>query len=98
MRSPLEWDMVGKNLVAMALEGLIFFIITVLMQYRFCIKPRYTHTHSLRHCEICHSFTNASFDLSLCGSLKVVLSTLFLSSSCLQLFDWDNVSTDELAC
>lgn len=36
--------MVGKNLVAMALEGLVFFIITVLMQYRFCIKPRYTHT------------------------------------------------------
>ncbi|XP_054482798.1 phospholipid-transporting ATPase ABCA1-like, partial [Anoplopoma fimbria] len=40
LRSPLEWDMVGKNLFAMAVEGLVFFIITVLIQYRFCIKPR----------------------------------------------------------
>uniref|UniRef100_A0A8C6UGY2 ATP-binding cassette, sub-family A (ABC1), member 1A n=1 Tax=Neogobius melanostomus TaxID=47308 RepID=A0A8C6UGY2_9GOBI len=37
-RSPLEWDMVGKNLFAMAIEGVIFFVITVLIQYRFCIK------------------------------------------------------------
>ncbi|KAL7395411.1 hypothetical protein ABVT39_016247 [Epinephelus coioides] len=41
-RSPLEWDMVGKNLFAMAVEGVVFFIITVLIQYRFCIKPRST--------------------------------------------------------
>ncbi|KAM6980899.1 phospholipid-transporting ATPase ABCA1b [Aplochiton taeniatus] len=40
LRSPLEWDMVGKNLFAMAVEGIVFFIITVLIQYRFCIKPR----------------------------------------------------------
>ncbi|XP_026872164.2 phospholipid-transporting ATPase ABCA1b [Electrophorus electricus] len=39
-RSPLEWDMVGKNLFAMAVEGLVFFIITVLIQYRFFIKPK----------------------------------------------------------
>ncbi|XP_034545071.1 phospholipid-transporting ATPase ABCA1-like isoform X3 [Notolabrus celidotus] len=39
-RSPLEWDMVGKNLFAMAVEGVVFFIITLLIQYRFCIKPR----------------------------------------------------------
>uniref|UniRef100_A0A668AYJ0 P-type phospholipid transporter n=1 Tax=Myripristis murdjan TaxID=586833 RepID=A0A668AYJ0_9TELE len=37
-RSPLEWDMVGKNLFAMAVEGVIFFIITILIQYRFCIN------------------------------------------------------------
>lgn len=40
-RSPLEWDMVGKNLFAMAVEGVVFFIITVLIQYRFFIKPRW---------------------------------------------------------
>ncbi|XP_029688027.1 ATP-binding cassette sub-family A member 1-like isoform X1 [Takifugu rubripes] len=40
LRSPLEWDMVGKNLFAMAVEGVVFFIITVLIQYRFFIKPR----------------------------------------------------------
>ncbi|KAI1887790.1 hypothetical protein AGOR_G00193990 [Albula goreensis] len=39
-RSPLAWDMVGKNLFAMAVEGVVFFIITVLIQYRFCIKAR----------------------------------------------------------
>nr|AYM45137.1 ATP-binding cassette subfamily A member 1b [Carassius auratus] len=39
-RSPLEWDMVGKNLFAMAVEGLVFFIITVLIQYRFFFKPK----------------------------------------------------------
>uniref|UniRef100_A0A672MP12 P-type phospholipid transporter n=1 Tax=Sinocyclocheilus grahami TaxID=75366 RepID=A0A672MP12_SINGR len=39
-RSPLAWDMVGKNLFAMAVEGVIFFCITVLIQYRFCIKAR----------------------------------------------------------
>ncbi|KAM9795168.1 LOW QUALITY PROTEIN: phospholipid-transporting ATPase ABCA1b [Neosynchiropus ocellatus] len=39
-RSPLEWDMVGKNLFAMAVEGVVFFIVTVLIQFRFCVKPR----------------------------------------------------------
>ncbi|KAM8733143.1 phospholipid-transporting ATPase ABCA1b isoform 2-T2 [Acanthopagrus schlegelii] len=39
-RSPLEWDMVGKNLFAMAVEGVVFFVITILIQYRFFIKPR----------------------------------------------------------
>uniref|UniRef100_A0AAR2L9H2 P-type phospholipid transporter n=1 Tax=Pygocentrus nattereri TaxID=42514 RepID=A0AAR2L9H2_PYGNA len=38
-RSPLAWDMVGKNLFAMAVEGVVFFIITVFIQYRFFFKP-----------------------------------------------------------
>uniref|UniRef100_A0A8C9Y813 P-type phospholipid transporter n=1 Tax=Sander lucioperca TaxID=283035 RepID=A0A8C9Y813_SANLU len=37
-RSPLAWDMVGKNLFAMAIEGVIFFGITVLIQYHFFFK------------------------------------------------------------
>lgn len=45
-RSPLAWDMVGKNLFAMAIEGLIFFCITVLIQYRFCIKARWWYFHT----------------------------------------------------
>ncbi|XP_067103215.1 phospholipid-transporting ATPase ABCA1b [Osmerus mordax] len=44
LRSPLEWDMVGKNLFAMAVEGAVFFIITVLIQYRFFIKAKPTST------------------------------------------------------
>ncbi|XP_075582539.1 phospholipid-transporting ATPase ABCA1 isoform X4 [Pelecanus crispus] len=38
--SPLSWDLVGRNLFAMAVEGVVFFLITVLIQYRFFIKPR----------------------------------------------------------
>ncbi|XP_063074491.1 phospholipid-transporting ATPase ABCA1a isoform X2 [Engraulis encrasicolus] len=44
-RSPLAWDMVGKNLFAMAVEGVVFFCITVLIQYRFCIKARPVKAH-----------------------------------------------------
>ncbi|RXM97523.1 ATP-binding cassette sub-family A member 1 [Acipenser ruthenus] len=39
-RSPFSWDLVGRNLFAMAVQGAVFFCITVLIQYRFCIKPR----------------------------------------------------------
>ncbi|XP_033869676.3 phospholipid-transporting ATPase ABCA1-like [Acipenser ruthenus] len=39
-RSPFSWDMVGRNLFAMAVQGAVFFCITVLIQYRFFIKPR----------------------------------------------------------
>lgn len=38
--SPLSWELVGRNLFAMAVEGVVFFLITVLIQYRFFIKPR----------------------------------------------------------
>ncbi|KAK1175667.1 phospholipid-transporting ATPase ABCA1-like [Acipenser oxyrinchus oxyrinchus] len=39
-RSPFSWDLVGRNLFAMAVQGAVFFCITILIQYRFCIKPR----------------------------------------------------------
>ncbi|XP_051767983.1 LOW QUALITY PROTEIN: phospholipid-transporting ATPase ABCA1 [Ctenopharyngodon idella] len=35
---PLSWDFVGKNLFAMAMEGIVFFIFTVLLQYKFFIN------------------------------------------------------------
>ncbi|KAM9329361.1 phospholipid-transporting ATPase ABCA1 [Gastrophryne carolinensis] len=38
--SPMSWDLVGRNLFAMAVEGVVFFVITILIQYRFFIKPR----------------------------------------------------------
>lgn len=38
---PLAWDFVGKNLFAMAVEGIVFFIFTVLLQYKFFIHFRY---------------------------------------------------------
>ncbi|XP_042560069.1 phospholipid-transporting ATPase ABCA1 isoform X2 [Clupea harengus] len=37
---PLEWDFVGKNLFAMAVEGVVFFIFTILLQYGFFCKFR----------------------------------------------------------
>ncbi|KAL2079022.1 hypothetical protein ACEWY4_024766 [Coilia grayii] len=39
-KDPLGWDMVGKNLFAMAVEGTVMFAFTLLIQYRFCYKPR----------------------------------------------------------
>ncbi|KAL7396790.1 hypothetical protein ABVT39_011869 [Epinephelus coioides] len=37
---PLQWDFVGKNLFAMAAEGVVFFIFTILLQYKFFIHFR----------------------------------------------------------
>uniref|UniRef100_A0A3B4GMH8 P-type phospholipid transporter n=1 Tax=Pundamilia nyererei TaxID=303518 RepID=A0A3B4GMH8_9CICH len=35
-----NWDFVGKNLFAMAVEGVVFFIFTILLQYKFFIRYR----------------------------------------------------------
>ncbi|CAN9500931.1 unnamed protein product [Ophioblennius macclurei] len=37
---PLQWDFVGKNLFAMAAEGVVFFLFTILLQYKFFIRFR----------------------------------------------------------
>ncbi|XP_036411124.1 phospholipid-transporting ATPase ABCA1 [Megalops cyprinoides] len=37
---PLSWDFVGKNLFAMAVEGVVFFLFTLLLQYNFFISLR----------------------------------------------------------
>uniref|UniRef100_A0A8B9KKR1 P-type phospholipid transporter n=1 Tax=Astyanax mexicanus TaxID=7994 RepID=A0A8B9KKR1_ASTMX len=37
-KDPLGWDMVGKNLFAMAVEGVVMFGFTLLIQYKFCWK------------------------------------------------------------
>ncbi|CAM9800357.1 unnamed protein product [Lampetra fluviatilis] len=39
-REPLSWDMVGKNLVAMFIEGSVFIVLTLLIQKDFFIRPR----------------------------------------------------------
>ena len=41
MKSPMEWGLIPNKLVAMTTVGLIFFLITLLCEYRFFIKPRY---------------------------------------------------------
>ncbi|NWY05107.1 ABCA1 protein, partial [Nothoprocta ornata] len=38
--SPLRWELAGKNMFAMALEGVIFFLLTLLLQYRSCLRLR----------------------------------------------------------
>uniref|UniRef100_A0A8D0AU38 ABC transporter domain-containing protein n=1 Tax=Sander lucioperca TaxID=283035 RepID=A0A8D0AU38_SANLU len=38
--NPLSWDMVGKNLCAMSIQGAVMFAITILIQYKFFCKPR----------------------------------------------------------
>ncbi|XP_054645244.1 phospholipid-transporting ATPase ABCA1-like isoform X2 [Dunckerocampus dactyliophorus] len=37
---PFQWDFVGKNLFAMAVEGVVFFIFTILLQYKFFMRCR----------------------------------------------------------
>ncbi|XP_054907006.1 phospholipid-transporting ATPase ABCA1-like isoform X1 [Poeciliopsis prolifica] len=39
-KDPLSWEMVGKNLLAMSIQGAVMFIITILIQYKFFCKPR----------------------------------------------------------
>ncbi|KAM8795014.1 LOW QUALITY PROTEIN: phospholipid-transporting ATPase ABCA7 [Eudromia elegans] len=38
--SPLRWELAGKNMFAMALEGVVFFLFTLLLQYRFLLRLR----------------------------------------------------------
>uniref|UniRef100_A0A8C3DUT2 P-type phospholipid transporter n=1 Tax=Corvus moneduloides TaxID=1196302 RepID=A0A8C3DUT2_CORMO len=39
---PFQWDFVGKNLVAMALQGVVFFILNLLMQHHLFSTRWYT--------------------------------------------------------
>lgn len=40
MRSPFAWDLVTRNLIAMAISGLSFFLLTLLCDFHFFIKPK----------------------------------------------------------
>ncbi|XP_064616373.1 ATP-binding cassette sub-family A member 2-like [Liolophura sinensis] len=40
IQSPFQWDLTGRNLVAMGVMGLVFFIITILLEQRFFIRRR----------------------------------------------------------
>uniref|UniRef100_A0A3Q3GSS5 P-type phospholipid transporter n=1 Tax=Labrus bergylta TaxID=56723 RepID=A0A3Q3GSS5_9LABR len=46
-KDPLSWDMVGKNLLAMSIQGVIMFTLTILIQYKFFCKPRLITAKSL---------------------------------------------------
>ncbi|CAF3444208.1 unnamed protein product [Rotaria sp. Silwood1] len=39
-KSPFKFDIVGRNLLCLFIEGIIFFIFTILVQYRFFIPER----------------------------------------------------------
>lgn len=38
LQDPFRWDFVGKNVAFMAAEGFIFFILNLLIQYRFFLN------------------------------------------------------------
>ncbi|KFU85349.1 ATP-binding cassette sub-family A member 2, partial [Chaetura pelagica] len=40
MKSPFEWDIVTRGLVAMTIEGFVGFFITIMCQYNFFQKPQ----------------------------------------------------------
>ncbi|XP_019618294.1 PREDICTED: ATP-binding cassette sub-family A member 1-like [Branchiostoma belcheri] len=39
-KNPFDWDLVGRNLFSMVIQGILFFTFTLLVEYRFFIKPR----------------------------------------------------------
>uniref|UniRef100_A0A2R5LDX6 ATP-binding cassette sub-family A member 2 n=1 Tax=Ornithodoros turicata TaxID=34597 RepID=A0A2R5LDX6_9ACAR len=40
MRSPFAWDLVTRNLVAMAFSGTLFLVLTLLLEFNFFLKPK----------------------------------------------------------
>jgi ATP-binding cassette subfamily A (ABC1) protein 2 len=40
MKSPFEWKLMSRNLVAMAIMGFLFFIITLLCEFNFFMKKK----------------------------------------------------------
>ncbi|KAL2102102.1 hypothetical protein ACEWY4_003863 [Coilia grayii] len=46
VKSPFEWDIVTRGLVAMTIEGFVGFLITILCQYNFLRKPQRTPVSS----------------------------------------------------
>ncbi|XP_045920999.1 phospholipid-transporting ATPase ABCA1-like isoform X1 [Micropterus dolomieu] len=46
-KDPLSWEMVGKNLCAMVIQGVVMFALTILIQYKFFCKPRLISGKSL---------------------------------------------------
>ncbi|XP_060560202.1 phospholipid-transporting ATPase ABCA1-like [Ruditapes philippinarum] len=40
LQSPFKWDIVGRNLFSMFMLGILFFIINLLIEYKFFIKSR----------------------------------------------------------
>ncbi|KAF5901914.1 ATP-binding cassette sub-family A member 1-like, partial [Clarias magur] len=39
-KNPLSWQMVGRNLLAMSIQGVVMFAFTIVIQYKFFCKPR----------------------------------------------------------
>ena len=39
--SPLDWKVTGRNLSAMLFIGSIFYVLTILIEYKFFVKPRF---------------------------------------------------------
>lgn len=47
--NPFQWDLTGKNLVAMAAEGVVYFLLTLLIQHQhFFLAQWYVHATVLR--------------------------------------------------
>ena len=44
--SPLRFDIVGKNILALFLQGTLFFLLNLLIEYNFFIKPRYIYSYN----------------------------------------------------
>lgn len=43
LENPFEFDILGKYLLSMFCSGCIFVILTLLVEYEFCYKPKYVN-------------------------------------------------------
>lgn len=45
MRDPFSWDITGRNILMMIIQGFLFFFITILIEYRFFLPQRWVYWH-----------------------------------------------------
>ena len=60
VRDPFSWDITGRNILMMIIQGFLFFFITILIEYRFFLPQRWV---------FCHVLQNHFSFLSLCLSI-----------------------------
>ena len=69
VRDPFSWDITGRNILMMIIQGFLFFFITVMIEYRFFLPRRFVRWFSEclfslysceRLCQRCLSFAEDS--------------------------------------
>uniref|UniRef100_A0A3B3Z6U0 ABC transporter domain-containing protein n=1 Tax=Periophthalmus magnuspinnatus TaxID=409849 RepID=A0A3B3Z6U0_9GOBI len=78
-KNPLGWDMVGKNLCAMSIQGIVMFAITILIQYKFFYEEEDIDVAKER--ERVHSGKAQNDLLRICDLTKVIYPSCIKTNS-----------------